>query len=113
MIDKKQKPSPPSTWAYAYQIAPPQAADRLRPITTLLAHEGDVARREGRIWTAKVVLEQHVTHILVVSDDPEQDREINRRLEANLNDLKAGFSITIPLAVEDDGAGSPEPEGDS
>lgn len=94
-----------TSWAYAYEIAPPQGADRLRPIATLLAHENDVARREGRTWRAKVVLERQVTHILVVSDRPEQDREVNLKLEAGLRDMKVGFSITAPMAVGDDVAG--------
>jgi len=116
MVAMNLRQSPTPTWAYAYQIAPPQTADRLRPIATLLAYENQIARREARIWTAKVVLEQHVTHILVVSDDPEQDRKANRRLELALEDLQAAFSITLPMAVDDDGAGEPDPghpSGDS
>jgi hypothetical protein len=40
--------------------------------------------------------------ILIVSDSPEQDHEVNRRLEAKLQELKAGFSITVPIAVVDE-----------
>jgi hypothetical protein len=47
------------------------------------------------------VAEEHVTHILVVSDSPEQDLEVNRRVEAALSLLEAGFSVTVPLAVGD------------
>jgi hypothetical protein len=48
-----------------------------------------------------VVLQQQATHILVVSDSPHQDREANRRLEAELKELQVAFSITAPMAVAD------------
>lgn len=102
MSRKKRTESPKTIWAYAYQILPPQAADRLRAIQTLLDHEHADAQRGARTWGGRVVLEQEVTLILVVSDSPEQNREINRKLEAELKALQAGFSITAPMAVEDD-----------
>jgi hypothetical protein len=99
MAQKKRSPASKAIWAYAYQIVPPQPEDRLRSIKTLLDHENTDARRGARTWAARVVLERQVTHILVVSDSPEQDREVNRRLEAALQELDAGFSITVPLPV--------------
>jgi hypothetical protein len=91
-------------WTYGYQIVPPQAEDRLRTITSLLEHENSAAQRGDRTWAGRVILEQQITHILVVSDSPEQNHEVNRKLEAELNDLNVGFSITAPMAVEDDEA---------
>jgi hypothetical protein len=94
----------PAVWAYAYKIAPPHAARKMRSIAQLLAHEKEIARRDGRVWTGKLVMEEQVTHILVVCDRPEQDLAANLRLEAGLKGLKASFSITLPMAAEEDAA---------
>ena len=102
MVSQKRSESPKTIWAYAYQILPPQTAERLRTIQHLLDQEHTDAHREARTWGGRVVLEPQVTLILVVSDSPEQNREVNRRLEAELQALHARFSITTPMAVEDD-----------
>jgi hypothetical protein len=47
-----------------------------------------------------VVPEERITHILVVSDSPEQDHEANRRLESELKGLKAKFSISAPMQLD-------------
>jgi hypothetical protein len=104
MENKKRIPTPKTVWAYAYQILPPQPAARLHVIRTFLEHAHTQAQREARTWTGRVVVEEQVTHILIVSDSPEQNHEVNRRLEAKLEELKAGFSITVPIAVADDTA---------
>ncbi len=93
-----------SLWAYAYEIVPPQPEDRLRSINALLDRERADARTRARTWESRVVVEEHVTHILVVSDSPEQDLEVNLRVEAELRDLSAGFSITAAMAVPDESA---------
>jgi len=102
MTLKKRTPPAKPVWAYAYQILPPQAAERLHAITTLLDHAHTEAQRDARTWTGRVVVEEQVTHILIVSDSPELNHEGNRELEAKLQELNAGFSITAPIAVEDD-----------
>lgn len=89
-------------WAYAYQIVPPQPAERLHTIRALLDREALGAKTRARTWEGRLVAEEHVTHILVVSDSPEQDLEANQRVEAELRDLEAGFSVTVPMAVERD-----------
>ena len=89
-------------WAYAYQIVPPQPAERLHAIRALLDREAMDAKTRARTWEARLVAEDHVTHILVVSDSPEQDLDVNQRVEAELRDLEAGFSVTVPMAVERD-----------
>lgn len=102
MPDTKRTPPPKTIWAYAYQIWPPQGAERLSAITPLLDHAHREAQRDARTWTGRVVVEEQVTHILVVSDSPAQNHEVNQRLEAKLHELRAGFSITVPVAVADD-----------
>jgi len=108
MAPEKRTFAAKPVWAYAYQILPPQAEDRLHTIKKLLDQENADAQRAARTWAGRVVVEQQVTHILVVSDSPEQDHAVNRRLEAKLQELNAGFSITVPIAVADD-AEVPQP----
>jgi hypothetical protein len=108
----KGRPESKTRWAYAYRIVPPQAEDQLRAIQTLLDREHSEARRGARTWEGRFVHEEQITHILVVSDSPDQDREVNRRLGVALNELKAGFLLTAPMAVADDAphhAGSARP----
>jgi hypothetical protein len=104
MASEQSSPLPKTMWAYAYQILPPQGADRVRALKELLDQAHHEAQRDARTWTAQVVLEPQITHILVVSDSPEQNHAGNRRLEGELRGLHAGFLITAPLAVTDDGA---------
>jgi crotonobetainyl-CoA:carnitine CoA-transferase CaiB-like acyl-CoA transferase len=104
MQTKKRTPTPKTVWAYAYQILPPQPAARLHSIKSLLDHAHAEAQRDARTWTGRVVVEEQVTHILIVSDSPEQNHEGNRKLEAKLQELNAGFSITVPIAVADETA---------
>jgi hypothetical protein len=89
-------------WTYAYQIEPPQSEDVLGGIKTLLDHEHADAQAGKRTWAGRVITEEKVTHIMVVSDNPQQDHEVNRRLEAALKELKVGYSLTIPLALPAD-----------
>lgn len=109
MPDKKRIPAPKTIWAYAYQILPPQPAARLHAIRALLDHAHLEAQIGERTWTGRVVVEEQLTHILIVSDSPEQNHDVNRRLEAKLQELNAGFSITVPIAVADDTEVLPQP----
>jgi hypothetical protein len=102
MTHPQPPPGSKAVWAYAYEIVPPQPEERLRRILALLDREQAHARLGDRIWEARFVHGQQVTHILVVSDNPQQDLEVNRRLEAELQGLEAGFSITAPLEVADE-----------
>jgi hypothetical protein len=102
MASKKRRRSDKTVWAYAYQILPPQSADRLRAIQTLLDREHVDAQREARTWAGRIVLEAKVTLILIVSDSPEQNREINQALAAEVEQLQAALLITTALAVTDD-----------
>jgi hypothetical protein len=109
-MQKARKSSPKTLWAYAYEIVPPQAEDQLNAIRTLLEKEHADAREAARRWTGKLVSEQRVTHLLVVSDSPDQSREVNRRLEGRLAQLRAGFSVTVPMALADEEAPLPGAE---
>jgi len=97
--------TPPSVktvplWVYAYQMDPPRAAERMRRIRALLEEENRAARAASRQWTARMVVEEQVTHLLIVSDTPELDGEVNRRLEARLKALELEYSLTIPLPLQ-------------
>ncbi len=91
-----------SSWAYAYQIMPPQPEDRLRAVKALLDQERKQATLGERTWEGRLVTEQQATHILIVSDSPDQDLEANRRLEAELQGLEVGFALTLPMSVTDE-----------
>lgn len=100
----QDRPSPSmKTWAYGYEISPPMTQERLKAIEHLLEEEHANAKRDTRAWQGRFVVEEQVTHILVVSDSSDQELDVNRRLEAELTRLKAEFSITPPMALEDGG----------
>lgn len=114
MANQQLPPAPRTVWAYAYQIVPPQPEGRLQGLRTLLDHERTDAQSGARTWEGRLVLEQQVTHILIVSDSPDLALEANRRLETELRRLKAGFAITAPLTASDGtalAAGTREPPG--
>lgn len=89
-------------WAYTYQIVPPQTKGRLRGIKALLDQEHRAAKDASRTWAGKVIHGARMTSILIVSDRPEPNQELNQRLEAELNHLKVSFSRTDPAALPDD-----------
>lgn len=99
MVKNNGIPHRRALWAYAYEIVLPQVEKGFRAIQALLNWEHSDAQSRGRAWGARVVFAQHVTHILVVSDGPEQDLAINRTLEAGVLDLGAEFAMTTSLAV--------------
>ncbi|HSR41682.1 MAG TPA: hypothetical protein VLL48_05915 [Longimicrobiales bacterium] len=90
-------------------ISPPLAPARLGSIEKLLEEERSQAKRHDRTWASRFVVDERVTHILVVSDSPDQHMAVNRRLELELEKLETGFSITPPVAVEErPESGTPE-----
>ena len=91
-------------WAYVYEMVPPQTENALSKVRTFLDQENVAAQRGGGTWVGRLVLEQGITRILIVSDSPQQNREVNQRLEAALKQLEVGFSITVPMALPDDAA---------
>jgi hypothetical protein len=101
MVHEGRSPPKP-IWAYAYQIVPPQPADRLATIKALLDEAHVHAKLRAQTWEGRFVEEQQITHILVVTDTPDQSREVNLKLEAQLRALNTGFALTAPMAVADD-----------
>ncbi len=97
------RPSKP-IWTYAYRMIPPQSEHRLRAIKFLLEveHAGD-----GPKFEARFVVERRVTDILIVTDSPDQTRDANRRLEAEIERLNVAFSLTAPLPVAGDEGAAP------
>lgn len=95
----QERPPPDPMWAYVYRILRPQSAPRLKKIEMLLDRAHAVALREERRWTGRVVVESRITHLLIVADSPSQKRGINRRLEAELTEMDAEFSITPSRAL--------------
>ena len=94
-----QRPRASKRWAYAYQLDPPQPEPRLAQVKTLLRRARRAAQRDGRLWTGQIVMETHITHILVVTDDPDEVRALDRAIDAELRRLKMGFAITRPARV--------------
>ena len=95
----KQRPRSSKSWAYAYQLDPPQPELRVAKLKALLRRARLAALRDGRLWTGKIVIEAHITHILVVTDAPEEIRAVNGAIDAELKRLKMGFVITPPAKV--------------
>jgi hypothetical protein len=90
----------PKIWAYSYRLQPPLSPAKLRQLKEILGREHDAAReREGR-WEARFVTDDRIGHILVLTDSPDLDCEANKRIERELKRLEAGYSLTVPLAVD-------------
>ena len=95
----KQRPRASKSWAYAYQLNPPQPEPRLAKVKTLLRRARLAAQRDGRLWTGQIVVEAHITHILIVTDAPDEVGAVDRAIDAELKRLKMGFAITRPARV--------------
>jgi hypothetical protein len=103
-VGETRRPIAPPTqgdilWAYVYQMLPPRTARGTEGIRALVNEENRDAQRSDRNWTARLVVEQQVTHVLILTDTPELDREFNLRLEAKLKEMEVPFAITVPLPV--------------
>ena len=95
----RRRPRASESWAYAYQLNPPQPEPRFAKVRTLLRRARLAAQREGRLWTGQIVMDAHITHILVVTDAPDEVRPVDRAIEAELKRLKMRFAITEPARV--------------
>jgi len=95
----KQGPRASKSWAYAYQLNPPQPEPRFAKVKMLLRRARLAAQRDGRLWTGQIVMESHITHILVVTDVPDGVRAVDRAIDVELKRLKMGFAITGPAMV--------------
>jgi hypothetical protein len=92
-------PTPKVIWAYAYEMLPSQSEERMRSIQALLDQTRSAARDLARTWEGRLVREERISHILVVSDSPDEDGEFNQRLEAGLREVEVAFARMAPLAV--------------
>ncbi len=92
-------PTGKTLWAYGYEMVPPHREDLMTTVRGLLDRQNSEAKREARTWSARLVTEPQVTHVLIVSASPEGDQEINRKLEAELKALGVGFVVTVPMLV--------------
>jgi len=117
-VTKADRSASSPCWVYAYQFARAPAHDQLDAIRAVLDTEHTAARHDARTWTARLVSEEQLTHILIVSDSPDQILDVNHRLENRLRLLNATFSLTIPMPLDDGesssperGAADPEPDG--
>jgi hypothetical protein len=90
---------PQMLWAYTYQIVPPQSKSRLRAVRALLDQEHSAAKKASGTFAGRLIAGARVTRILIVSDCPELSCEVNQRLEAELENLKAEFSVSEPVAL--------------
>jgi len=93
--------SSPNLWAYTYRLIPPLAPERLRALRTLLAREQKAAKARDGVWQGRLVVDDRVSHLLVLSDSADLEDDINRRITAALRALDTTFAVTIPLAVGD------------
>lgn len=98
-METSERDAPGTLWAYAYQIVPSKAVDYLKEIESLLDEEHKHARVKARTWRGQLISEEQVTHILVVSDSPDQNTEVNHRIERRLKALNTRFSRTVPLLM--------------
>ena len=86
-------------WVYAYEIVPPQPSRRLDRIRALLEGENLAALSGSSVWAGRLILEKKITHILITSDTPARNRDINDHLDTELGRLKADFSVTQPVEI--------------
>ena len=99
MAPKRQRRRAPAHWVYAYELNPPQPEPRFKKIRTLLRRAQAAATRGGRLWTGRIVLETNITHILVVTDTPDQVRDVDQAIETELKQLNMDFALTGPARV--------------
>jgi hypothetical protein len=99
MIQERRNGAHRILWAYGYELAPPVSRDRLEGVQAVLDRGHSAAGLTAGVWEGRFINGDHVTHILVVSDTPAQDLDVNRWLEAELVRLETAFSLTPPLEV--------------
>ena len=71
-------------------------------LRALLDREHGEAKTRAARWEGRLVVDDRVSHILVVAESPELDFAVNRRIEAALRALKADYELTVPMPTTDD-----------
>jgi hypothetical protein len=92
-------PNAPIIWAYTYRLEPPQPAARLRGVKALLDREHAAAGAREGTWEGRLVTDDRVSHILILSDTADLTGEANRRLEIALQSIDARYVLTVPMVV--------------
>lgn len=90
----------PVIWAYTYKLSPPLSVEKLREVKLLLEKERDAAKARSGTWEARLVADERISHILVLSDSPDLETEANRNLEKALKTLDAYYNLTVPMVVD-------------
>jgi hypothetical protein len=103
---EKERRALNTRWVYAYQLDPPQPEPKFKKINSLVRQAQAAAKRGGHLWTGRIVVETLVTHLLIVTDDPQQAPGVNRAIEAQLKQHAMGFALTGPAALALSGATS-------
>lgn len=89
-------------WAYTYKLVPPQSASRLKAVRALLEREHAEAKTRAARWEGRLVVDERISHILVVAESPDLGQAVNQRIEAELRALKADYELTVPMPMTDD-----------
>lgn len=89
----------PVIWAYAYRLEPPQLASRLKSVKALLEREHRSAKERDGTWEGRLIVDDRVSHILVLSDTPDLSGTSNQRLEEALRGVQARYILTVPMVV--------------
>lgn len=96
---EKERRALNTRWVYAYQLDPPQPEPKFKKINALVHQAEAAATRGGHLWTGRIVVETLVTHLLIVTDDPQQAPAVNRAIETELKQRAMGFALTGPAAL--------------
>jgi len=86
-------------WVYAYELDPPQPEPRFKKIHALFKEAHAAAKRKGRLWTGRIVTETLLTHLLIVTDNPEHVPAVNKAIEMELKHLNMGFALNGPARL--------------
>ena len=101
-------PSPAGLWAYTYQIVPRQTRKQLRAVKALLEQEHADAKSDSATFGGRLIGGAQGTRILIVSDCPDRSCDVNQRLESELRQLQAEFTMSDPVLLADEEA-TPSP----
>lgn len=84
----------------------------MRKIRAVLERERrDAVQRQGT-WEARLVADERIAHILILTDSPDLSSDVHHRIAAELLALEARFSVTVPLALVDDASAESSPPTD-
>lgn len=95
-------------WAHTYQIVPRQTRRQMRAVRALLDEEHSAAVGESGTFAGRLIVGRQLTRILIVSDCPDRSCAANRRLESELKELRAEFTVSEPVLLADEAA-TPSP----